>query len=127
MSLTNNLISISMATNVVMPKMGESITEGTVLRWLKKPGDKVEKDEPILEISTDKVDTEVPSQFAGTLSKIVALEKETIAVGKTLAFISGASGQEAKPAEKKSDSVGATGRSPESAEQPKSNGQSPAT
>ncbi len=74
---------------VVMPKMGESIAEGTVLRWLKKEGDKVEKDEPILEISTDKVDTEVPAPFAGTLLKIVAQEKETVAVGATIAFISG--------------------------------------
>src|SRR5438067_232452 len=81
-----------MATNVVMPKMGESITEGTILKWLKKEGDKVEKDEPILEISTDKVDTEVPSPFAGTLTKIVAQEKETVAVGATIAFISGGAG-----------------------------------
>jgi pyruvate dehydrogenase E2 component (dihydrolipoamide acetyltransferase) len=73
---------------VVMPKMGESISEGTVLRWLKKEGDKVQKDEPILEISTDKVDTEVPSPFAGTLTKIVAQEKETVAVGATLGFVS---------------------------------------
>ena len=77
---------------VVMPKMGESIAEGTVLRWLKKEGDKVEKDEPILEISTDKVDTEVPSPFAGTLTKIIAKEKETIPVGGTLAYIGGAPG-----------------------------------
>jgi pyruvate dehydrogenase E2 component (dihydrolipoamide acetyltransferase) len=76
---------------VVMPKMGESIAEGTVLRWLKKEGDKVEKDEPILEISTDKVDTEVPAPFAGTLLKIVAQEKETVLVGATIAFISGGS------------------------------------
>ncbi|HWF43612.1 MAG TPA: 2-oxoglutarate dehydrogenase, E2 component, dihydrolipoamide succinyltransferase [Candidatus Kapabacteria bacterium] len=78
---------------VVMPKMGESISEGTVLRWLKKEGDKVQKDEPILEISTDKVDTEVPSPFAGTLTKIVAQEKETVAVGAALAYVSsGAAG-----------------------------------
>lgn len=77
---------------VVMPKMGESIAEGTILRWLKKEGDKVEKDEPILEISTDKVDTEVPAPFAGTLSKIVAQEKETVPVGGTIAFISGGAG-----------------------------------
>ncbi len=77
---------------VVMPKMGESIAEGTVLRWLKKEGDRVEKDEPILEISTDKVDTEVPAPFAGTLSKIVAKEKETVAVGATIAYISYQSG-----------------------------------
>ncbi len=73
---------------VVMPKMGESISEGTILKWLKKEGDKVQKDEPILEISTDKVDTEVPAPFEGTLAKIVAQEKETVAVGATLAFIS---------------------------------------
>jgi pyruvate dehydrogenase E2 component (dihydrolipoamide acetyltransferase) len=77
---------------VVMPKMGESISEGTILRWLKKEGDKVQKDEPILEISTDKVDTEVPSPFAGTLAKIVAQEKETVAVGATLAYISNGTG-----------------------------------
>jgi 2-oxoglutarate dehydrogenase E2 component (dihydrolipoamide succinyltransferase) len=82
---------------VVMPKMGESIAEGTVLRWLKKEGDKVEKDEPILEISTDKVDTEVPAPFAGTLLKIVAQEKETVLVGATIAFISGGSGAAAQP------------------------------
>src|SRR3954462_9663646 len=76
-----------MATNVVMPKMGESITEGTVLRWLKKPGDQVKKDEPILEISTDKVDTEVPSPVAGTLLQQVAQEKETVAVGGLIAVI----------------------------------------
>ncbi|MEI8135540.1 MAG: 2-oxoglutarate dehydrogenase, E2 component, dihydrolipoamide succinyltransferase [bacterium] len=74
---------------VVMPKMGESITEGTILRWLKKEGDSVAKDEPIVEISTDKVDTEVPSPVAGTLTQIVAQEKATIAVGATLGFISG--------------------------------------
>ncbi len=77
---------------VVMPKMGESIAEGTILRWLKKEGDKVEKDEMLVEISTDKVDTEVPSTFAGTLSKIVAQEKETVAVGATIAFIATAQG-----------------------------------
>lgn len=74
---------------VVMPKMGESITEGTILRWLKKPGDTVKKDESILEISTDKVDTEVPSPIAGTLTKILAEEKQVVAVGTTIAYISG--------------------------------------
>src|SRR5436305_812217 len=94
-----------MATNVVMPKMGESISEGTILRWLKKEGDTVAKDEPILEISTDKVDTEVPSPFAGTLSKIVAQEKETVPVGGTIAFISGAGG--AAPAQASAQSPAA--------------------
>jgi pyruvate dehydrogenase E2 component (dihydrolipoamide acetyltransferase) len=73
---------------VVMPKMGESITEGTILRWLKQPGDQVKKDEPILEISTDKVDTEIPSPFAGILTKQLAQEKETVAVGAPIAYIS---------------------------------------
>src|ERR1700733_6559909 len=81
-----------MATNVVMPKMGESITEGTILRWLKKEGDAVQKDEPILEISTDKVDTEVPSPVDGVLLKILAQEKQTISVGEPIASI-GANGE----------------------------------
>ncbi len=81
-----------MATNVVMPKMGESITEGTILRWLKKEGDTIQKDEPILEISTDKVDTEVPSPVAGTLLKILAQEKQTVLVGEPIASI-GANGE----------------------------------
>ncbi len=74
---------------VVMPKMGESITEGTILRWLKKPGDSIKKDEPILEISTDKVDTEVPSPIAGTLIRVLAEEKQVVAVGGILAYIAG--------------------------------------
>ena len=57
-------------TDVVMPQMGESIVEGTLTKWLKKPGDKVERDEPLFEISTDKVDTEIPSPAAGTLGEV---------------------------------------------------------
>ena len=76
-----------MATNVVMPKMGESITEGTILRWLKSPGDAVKKDEPLLEISTDKVDTEVPAPFAGVLLQQLVQEKQTVAVGTPLAVL----------------------------------------
>ena len=89
-----------MATNVVMPKMGESITEGTILRWLKKPGDAIKKDEPILEISTDKVDTEVPAPVAGILLQQVAQEKETVAVGALIAVI-GEAGEAAQSAGKK--------------------------
>lgn len=85
-----------MATNVVMPKMGESITEGTILRWLKKPGDSVKKDEPILEISTDKVDTEVPAPSAGVLLQQLVQEKETVAVGTPIAVL-GESGEAALP------------------------------
>ncbi|AWH90991.1 hypothetical protein A6035_00995 [Dietzia lutea] len=70
-----------------MPALGESVTEGTVARWLKKEGDTVEIDEPLLEVSTDKVDTEIPSPAAGTLSKIVAHEDETVEVGGELATI----------------------------------------
>lgn len=83
-----------MSVEVVMPQMGESITEGTVSKWLKKVGDKIEKDEPILEISTDKVDAEVPAPAAGTLLEIRHQEGETVEVGTVLATI-GAEGESA--------------------------------
>lgn len=73
---------------MVMPKMGESIFEATIIRWLKKEGDKVEKDESILEVATDKVDTEVPATMAGFLTKILFKEGEVVKVGITLAHIS---------------------------------------
>jgi 2-oxoglutarate dehydrogenase E2 component (dihydrolipoamide succinyltransferase) len=85
-----------MSVEVVMPQMGESITEGTVSKWLKKVGDKIEKDEAILEISTDKVDAEVPSPGAGTLLEIRHQEGETVEVGTVLAMI-GAEGEAAAP------------------------------
>ena len=81
-----------MSVEVVMPQMGESITEGTVSKWLKAVGDKIEKDEAILEISTDKVDAEVPSPAAGTLIEIRHQEGETVEVGTALALI-GAEGE----------------------------------
>ncbi|MGB9912147.1 MAG: biotin/lipoyl-containing protein, partial [Candidatus Kapaibacteriota bacterium] len=74
--------------DVVMPKMGESLQEGTILRWLKKVGDRVERDEMILEISTDKVDTEVPSPVSGVIVEILANENETVPVGAVIARIS---------------------------------------
>lgn len=77
----------SEATEVVMPQMGESITEGTVSKWLKSVGDKIEKDEPLLEISTDKVDAEVPSPAAGILLAIKANEGETVEVGSVVALV----------------------------------------
>ncbi|MGH9457216.1 MAG: biotin/lipoyl-containing protein, partial [Thermoanaerobaculia bacterium] len=83
-----------MATDVVMPQMGESIAEGTVTRWIKKVGDRVERDEPLFEISTDKVDAEIPSPAAGTLTEILAQEGETVAVNKVVARI-GADGEAA--------------------------------
>ena len=76
-----------MAFSVQMPALGESVTEGTVTRWLKQEGDQVEVDEPLLEVSTDKVDTEIPSPAAGVLQRIVAGEDETVEVGGELAVI----------------------------------------
>ncbi|WP_328344203.1 2-oxoglutarate dehydrogenase, E2 component, dihydrolipoamide succinyltransferase [Micromonospora sp. NBC_00421] len=87
-----------MPVSVTMPRLGESVTEGTVTRWLKQEGETVEVDEPLLEVSTDKVDTEIPSPAAGVLSRIVVAEDETAEVGSELAVISGegesAGGQE---------------------------------
>src|SRR6187549_233882 len=77
-----------MATDVVMLQMGESIAEGTVSRWLKKVGDKVDRDEPLLEISTDKVDAEIPSPASGTLAEILVQEGQTVAVNSIVARIS---------------------------------------
>ncbi|MCX6162549.1 MAG: E3 binding domain-containing protein, partial [Ignavibacteriae bacterium] len=74
-----------MIIDIVMPKMGESIMEGTILKWLKNPGEKVERDEPILEISTDKVDTEVPSPESGIITELLFKENDIVEVGKVLA------------------------------------------
>ena len=87
-----------MSVSVSMPQLGESVTEGTVTRWLKKEGERVEADEPLLEVSTDKVDTEIPSPVAGILRGIVVAEDETVAVGAELAVIDEA-GAEAAPAD----------------------------
>ena len=92
-----------MAFSVQMPALGESVTEGTVTRWLKQEGDTVERDEPLLEVSTDKVDTEIPSPAAGVLTKIVAHEDDTVEIGGELAVIgdapAGAEGGSDQPAE----------------------------
>jgi 2-oxoglutarate dehydrogenase E2 component (dihydrolipoamide succinyltransferase) len=92
-----------MAFSVQMPALGESVTEGTVTRWLKQEGDTVEVDEPLLEVSTDKVDTEIPSPAAGVLTKIVAQEDDTVEVGGELAVIGdgseGTQGGGVQPAE----------------------------
>src|SRR5262245_24335804 len=81
-----------MPTDVVMPQMGESIAEGTIVRWIKKVGDTVDRDEPLFEISTDKVDAEIPSPAAGVVSEIRAKEGETVAVNSVVAVI-GAAGE----------------------------------
>jgi 2-oxoglutarate dehydrogenase E2 component (dihydrolipoamide succinyltransferase) len=80
-----------MAVDVVMPQMGESIFEGTITKWLKKPGDKVERDEPLFEISTDKVDAEIPSPSAGVLKEIKIPEGQTVPIQTIVAVIDGAS------------------------------------
>src|SRR5574342_549921 len=77
-----------MPVSVTMPRLGESVTEGTVTRWLKQVGDRVEADEPLLEVSTDKVDTEIPSPASGVLKKIVAQEDDTVEIGGELGVIS---------------------------------------
>src|SRR5690349_19772637 len=74
-------------TDVVMPQMGESIVEGTLTKWLKKPGEHVERDEPLFEISTDKVDTEIPSPAAGTLSEVLVEEGKTVGINTIVARI----------------------------------------
>src|SRR6186713_1350667 len=78
-----------MPTNVLMPQMGESIAEGTIVRWIKKVGDPIDKDEPLFEISTDKVDAEIPSPGAGILLEIKVKEGETVPVNSVVATIGG--------------------------------------
>lgn len=85
-------------SEVVLPALGESVTEGTVTRWLKKVGDSVAVDEPLVEVSTDKVDTEIPSPFAGTLQQILVQEDETVAVGAVLAIVGEGAATAAAPA-----------------------------
>ncbi|MFI7215069.1 2-oxoglutarate dehydrogenase, E2 component, dihydrolipoamide succinyltransferase [Micromonospora maritima] len=113
-----------MPVSVTMPRLGESVTEGTVTRWLKQEGDTVEVDEPLLEVSTDKVDTEIPSPAAGVLSRIVVGEDETAEVGSELAVIAGegedagaAPQEEAEPATEPTAAAEGTGPEPERAAQ----------
>src|SRR5690242_290193 len=98
-----------MSTEVVMPQMGESIAEGTITKWLKKVGERVERDEPLFEISTDKVDAEIPSPAAGVLTEVRFKEGDTVEVNSVVAVLDGDGGQiataplvveEVKPEEK---------------------------
>ena len=82
---------------LIMPKLGESIMEATILKWLKKEGDKVELDEAVLEIATDKVDSEVPTPFAGTITKILFKEGDVVQIGKAIAIIDGEGGSSVQP------------------------------
>jgi 2-oxoglutarate dehydrogenase E2 component (dihydrolipoamide succinyltransferase) len=122
-----------MATSVTLPALGESVTEGTVTRWLKQPGEQVQADEPLLEVSTDKVDTEIPSPASGTLLEIKVAEDETVEVGTELALIgetsegdgaaqpqqdAGPGAAEAQPAEESAEQAEETGQAePEQASQ----------
>src|SRR5688572_16244756 len=92
-----------MAKQVVMPQMGESVAEGTIVRWLKKVGDAVERDEPLFEISTDKVDAEIPSPAAGVLSDVKVKEGETVPINTVVAVIDEASSRPAAPTPKPAD------------------------
>ncbi|MBE2999044.1 2-oxoglutarate dehydrogenase, E2 component, dihydrolipoamide succinyltransferase [Nocardiopsis sp. HNM0947] len=94
-----------MPTSVSMPALGESVTEGTVTQWLKNVGDTVEVDEPLLEVSTDKVDTEIPSPVAGVLSKILVDEDETVDIGAEIAVIGGEGEEADAPAEPAAESA----------------------
>ncbi|MDD4866986.1 MAG: 2-oxoglutarate dehydrogenase, E2 component, dihydrolipoamide succinyltransferase, partial [Mycobacterium sp.] len=108
-----------MAFSVQMPALGESVTEGTVTRWLKQEGDTVEVDEPLVEVSTDKVDTEIPSPAAGVLTKIVAQEDDTVEVGGELAVIGeasevgGSSPEPAQPSRPQPETAAAPAAEPE--------------
>ncbi|MGH2766773.1 MAG: 2-oxoglutarate dehydrogenase, E2 component, dihydrolipoamide succinyltransferase [Actinomycetota bacterium] len=106
-----------MATPVTMPQLGETVVEGTIIKWLKSEGDTIERDEPLFEISTDKVDTEVPSPVAGTLKEIKIQEGETVSVGTELALIEeegGASGDgQAQPGQEEESAPAAEEPEPE--------------
>jgi len=104
-------------TDVVMPQMGESIVEGTLTKWLKKPGEHVERDEPLFEISTDKVDTEIPSPATGTLSEVMVEEGKTVGINTVVARIeeNGAGAAAAKPP---AQAAAAAATSPEPAPEP---------
>ncbi|QRP61426.1 2-oxoglutarate dehydrogenase, E2 component, dihydrolipoamide succinyltransferase [Corynebacterium minutissimum] len=113
-----------MAHSVVMPELGESVTEGTITQWLKSVGDTVEADEPLLEVSTDKVDTEVPSPVSGTILEIKADEDDTVDVGEVIAII-GDEGESA-PAADESDSADSSEKAEETPDKPAEDAESEA-
>jgi 2-oxoglutarate dehydrogenase E2 component (dihydrolipoamide succinyltransferase) len=115
-----------MPVSVKLPALGESVTEGTVTRWLKQEGDQVEADEPLLEVSTDKVDTEIPSPASGTLSKIVVAEDETVEVGAELAIINDGGSGDAEPAAAPAEEPAAEEPSPEPSPEAKPEAEAPA-
>lgn len=110
---------------MVMPKMGESIMEGTILTWLKNEGDTIEQDESVLEVATDKVDTEVPATHAGTLEKILVQEGDVVQVGKPIAIINTSGEEEAGDTAAAGQSTGITADKPVAAEEQTAPAQSP--
>jgi 2-oxoglutarate dehydrogenase E2 component (dihydrolipoamide succinyltransferase) len=113
-------------TDVVMPQMGESIVEGTLTKWLKKQGEHVERDEPLFEISTDKVDTEIPSPAAGTLSEVLVEEGKTVGINTVVARISDGAGNGAGPAKPAEAAAPAKAAEPAKAASVQKAGESPA-
>src|SRR4030088_2634459 len=107
-----------MPVDVVMPQMGESIFEGTITKWLKKPGDKVERDEPLFEISTDKVDAEIPAPSAGVLKEIKVPEGKTVPIQTVVAVIDAVGAATSEPASAPAASP-APASAPQKAEPPK--------
>src|SRR5918912_2730548 len=111
-------MAVNTTVEVVMPQMGDSVSEGTILEWHKQEGDQVSQDETLVEISTDKVDAEVPAPAAGTIAKIHAAEGDTVAVGAVLAEIATSGGNGAgatQPAEPASAAAAGGGNGAEAA------------
>ena len=108
-----------MPTNVLMPQMGESIFEGTITKWLKKPGDKVDRDEPLFEISTDKVDAEIPSPAAGVLKEIKVNEGQTVQINTVVAVLDDGGGASAAAPAPKEEAKPAAAPPPPEKEEPK--------
>src|SRR3990170_2317931 len=109
-----------MATEIKMPQLGETVVEGTITRWLKQEGDTIEEDELLVEISTDKVDSEVPSSASGVIEKILVQEGETVNVGTPLAIVGegGASGGDASTSDGEQESTtDAVAQAPEKTEE----------
>ena len=115
-----------MSERVKMPALGESVTEGTVTRWLKNVGDTVEVDEPLLEVSTDKVDTEIPSPVAGTLQEVLVQEDDTVPVGADLAVIGDGAASDGAASDRRRAGRRAGRRRPSSAGRRRTQGDGPA-
>jgi pyruvate dehydrogenase E2 component (dihydrolipoamide acetyltransferase) len=116
-----------MAIDVTMPQMGESIAEGTIVRWIKKVGDSIDKDEPLFEISTDKVDAEIPAPGAGVLLEILTVEGETVPINSVVARIGAAGEKPAAAASSRAENAEAAGNSSSKAAEPQADGSSAST